>query len=207
MAVGDERTSNAEYVLREGAPGRKGAILAAAADVFSERGYDGGSMREIAARVGVTEPALYRHYPGKEALFLALLRTVASRVRDEALLLIDGVDAASLRDQLHEAFRNRRRAVRLYAPVLRTILSTMAFNPKFLDEFRSTMVEPVRAHLLAKAAEIDEALHVGAAEDTRAERVRALMALFVGYFASSMVLGDEADDAITDAALRVMRWG
>jgi AcrR family transcriptional regulator len=39
-------------------PDRKGQILDAALDEFADRGYAGGSMRRIAERVGVTEPAL-----------------------------------------------------------------------------------------------------------------------------------------------------
>ena len=39
-------------------PGRRGEILGAAAEVFAERGYESGSMRDIAARVGVSEPSL-----------------------------------------------------------------------------------------------------------------------------------------------------
>ena len=37
--------------------------------MFSERGYHGASMEEIAAAVGISAPALYRHFPNKYALF------------------------------------------------------------------------------------------------------------------------------------------
>ena len=47
-------------------PGRKGEILDSALHVFAERGYDNGSMRDIARGVGVSEPALYRHFPAKK---------------------------------------------------------------------------------------------------------------------------------------------
>ena len=79
-------------------PGRKGEILGAAAGVFAERGYDGGSMRDIAVRVGVTEPALYRHFPGKEALFLALMRAGgAGACATRPSALVDGVRPETMR--------------------------------------------------------------------------------------------------------------
>lgn len=187
-------------------PGRKGEILGAAAAVFAERGYDAGSMREIAERVGVTEPALYRHFPGKEALFVDLLRVVGGRVRDEAFALIGTVRAQGLRAQLVATFADRRRAVTSYAPVLRTVLSAVAHNPRFLAEYRAVLIEPMRERLTAKAAELDHAFGVDEAEATRAARVRALMALLVGYFVSSLVLADEPDEAVVDAVLRVMGW-
>ncbi|WP_184829778.1 TetR/AcrR family transcriptional regulator [Jiangella mangrovi] len=58
---------------RRGAPDTKGEILAAARAVFGERGYDGATMRAIAAAAFV-DPALVHHYFGsKEKLFLAAM--------------------------------------------------------------------------------------------------------------------------------------
>ncbi len=48
-------------------------ILEAAQRLFVEQGYKGLSMREIAAAVGVSKPALYHYFADKEALFLAIL--------------------------------------------------------------------------------------------------------------------------------------
>ncbi|MEV6162095.1 TetR/AcrR family transcriptional regulator [Streptomyces sp. NPDC052052] len=48
---------------------RKQLIVEAAGRVFSERGYHRASMEEIAAGVGITAAALYRHFPNKYALF------------------------------------------------------------------------------------------------------------------------------------------
>ncbi|KHL09107.1 UNVERIFIED_CONTAM: TetR family transcriptional regulator [Mumia flava] len=48
---------------------RRQLIIDAAGRVFNERGYHAASMEEIALRVGITAPALYRHFPNKYALF------------------------------------------------------------------------------------------------------------------------------------------
>jgi len=50
------------------------AILAAACDLYLERGLDGFSMRKLAKEVGVTAPALYRHYDGREAVLADVVR-------------------------------------------------------------------------------------------------------------------------------------
>ena len=186
--------------------GRKAEIIDAAAEVFGEQGYDGGSMREIASRVGVTEPALYRHFSGKEALFLALIRVGAGRIRNETLALVAQVRAETLRPQLIALLKNRRQAVRFYGPMLRTILPAAAKNERFLEEYRTVMIRPALAAITEKATEIDAALGVADADATRAGRVRALMSLIAGYFMSSFVLGDDPDEAIVDAAIRVMGW-
>jgi AcrR family transcriptional regulator len=48
---------------------RKEQIARASAEAFSELGYHGVSMEEIAGRVGVTAASLYRHYARKYDLF------------------------------------------------------------------------------------------------------------------------------------------
>jgi AcrR family transcriptional regulator len=201
------RTAAVGSFFREVEPGRKGEILEAAMSVFTERGYDGGSMREIASRVGVTEPALYRHFSGKEAIFLALMDAVSGRLRDEAFGLIASVRPETLRPQLVAAFADRRRAVRVFGPMLRTVLSAASHNPRILAEYRGSMLNPVRDQLVAKAADLDTAFaappHAG---DTRDDRVRALMALFIGYLVSTLVMADAPDEAVADAAIRLMGW-
>jgi AcrR family transcriptional regulator len=48
-------------------------ILAAARDLFLEHGLEGVAMRAVAARIGLTPMALYRHFRSKEALHDALV--------------------------------------------------------------------------------------------------------------------------------------
>ena len=52
---------------------RKESILLTAARHFSEKGFEGASMEEIAAEVGVTKPAIYYHFKDKAALYEAVL--------------------------------------------------------------------------------------------------------------------------------------
>lgn len=44
-------------------------ILKAALIVFSKKGYEGALLRDIAASLGITKPALYKHFESKEALW------------------------------------------------------------------------------------------------------------------------------------------
>ena len=54
--------------------GGREAILGTSAKLFSEKGYTGVSIRDIARACGVTNAALYYHFKSKEDLFLAVLR-------------------------------------------------------------------------------------------------------------------------------------
>ena len=187
-------------------PGRKGEILDAALDVFSERGYSGGSMREIATRVGVSEPALYRHFSGKEEVFVALMRIGATRLRKEVFALIGWLSPEDIADQLAAAFADRRRAMRRYDQLFRAVLPRVVRNQSLVREFREGIAFPVREQLIAKAIEIDAYYGVANADETRDSRVRVLMALFVGTFMTSLVLADEPDRDAANAAIVLMGW-
>jgi AcrR family transcriptional regulator len=59
---------------------RKQLIVEAAGQVFSERGYHAASMEEIAAGVGISAAALYRHFPNKYALFAECANIMIDRL-------------------------------------------------------------------------------------------------------------------------------
>jgi len=50
------------------------ALLAAAARVFSRKGYEGATIADIASEAGVSSGAIYAHYDGKAELFSAALQ-------------------------------------------------------------------------------------------------------------------------------------
>lgn len=59
-------------------PGREGGetrkrLLDAALELFAAQGFDATTVRQIAAAVGVRDPAIYAHFSGKQALYDALL--------------------------------------------------------------------------------------------------------------------------------------
>ncbi len=78
---------------------RPGDLLAAALVEFTERGYAATRLDDVATRAGVSKGTLYLYYPGKEALFQAVIResivpllsdyerTVAGSDADSAVLL------------------------------------------------------------------------------------------------------------------------
>ncbi|HEX5117935.1 MAG TPA: TetR/AcrR family transcriptional regulator [Pseudonocardiaceae bacterium] len=63
---------------RRGRPGYdRETLLRVAVTVFNERGYDGTSMEDLAARLGITKSAIYHHVSGKaELLGLAVNRAL-----------------------------------------------------------------------------------------------------------------------------------
>lgn len=62
-------------------PSTRERILAAALELFSRKGYENASMNDIAEAVGIRAPSLYKHFPGKEALFAAVTPAVEQHYR------------------------------------------------------------------------------------------------------------------------------
>ena len=56
---------------------RRDEILEIAVGLFAARGYHGVSMDDIGSAAGVTGPALYHHFAGKEAMLVAALVPVS----------------------------------------------------------------------------------------------------------------------------------
>lgn len=48
-------------------------VLTAAIDAFVKTGYHGSTMRDVAARAGMSVPGIYHHYPDKQTLLVAIL--------------------------------------------------------------------------------------------------------------------------------------
>jgi AcrR family transcriptional regulator len=52
---------------------RREQLLGVARELFAERGFDGTSIEEIAARAGVTKPVVYEHFGGKEGIYAVVV--------------------------------------------------------------------------------------------------------------------------------------
>src|SRR5215203_413918 len=76
------------------------AILAAALDVFAEKGFSDARLDDVAARAGVAKGTIYLYVTSKEALFEALVHTgiaVPIETIEEKVLSLDLPAEATLR--------------------------------------------------------------------------------------------------------------
>lgn len=71
--------------FRRRAEARPDELLDAALAVFTEKGFAGARMEDIAARAGLSKGAVYLYFPSKLALFEALIRRAVQPLTDGAL--------------------------------------------------------------------------------------------------------------------------
>jgi AcrR family transcriptional regulator len=119
----------------------KKKIIEAAYHLFLTRGYRGTTMDEIAGALGVTKPAIYQYFPGKEDLYAA----VAERSRQE------------LKGILERSYQNRDirggsealfDAISRYAPQYQGMYSEMMLIAPHNERIRLILEEDLREDVL-----------------------------------------------------------
>jgi len=79
-------------------------ILTTATELFTRFGYNGVSTRDVASAAQVNEVTVYRHYPRKHDLYLAVLESELQQLRFRGDLLASIADAPNGRTALTRAF-------------------------------------------------------------------------------------------------------
>ncbi|MDQ0757006.1 TetR/AcrR family transcriptional regulator [Arthrobacter sp. B3I4] len=74
---------------------RRKALLTAAAALFAADGFNRVSLEDLGAAAGVSGPAVYRHFSGKQAVLGALLLSVSQDLLDGGRSVVDSCDGAA----------------------------------------------------------------------------------------------------------------
>ncbi len=80
-------------------PGTKKRIIEVARGLFSQHGYLGVSMNDIAERVNITKAALYYHFTGKTEIYREVLDEVFNRLNS---LIAKALDENTVSQRLHK---------------------------------------------------------------------------------------------------------
>ena len=121
----------------EGAPDRREAILAAALDKFSLRGFEGARLDDVAQRAGVAKGTIYLYFRDKEALFQELVRSVIGPLiaRYEASAEID-LPARLVAERIVEMF-----VTEIYGTRRKDVIRLIIADPDMQRSANSGMVE------------------------------------------------------------------
>jgi AcrR family transcriptional regulator len=88
-------------------PNTKKLIVEKALDYFSNNGYAGASIRQIARAVGIRESAIYNHFKSKEEIFLAILSEFKPRSLSEKIMSDDLLDELDNPEKFLQDFAKR----------------------------------------------------------------------------------------------------
>jgi AcrR family transcriptional regulator len=121
------------------------AVVAAAIDLFAERGIDATSMDAIAAASGVSKATIYKHWPDKDALcfeVMAELHGFESELPDTNSGELRADLLAVMGRTPPEEFTEARQRI------LPHFMAYAARNPAFGKAWRNRVLEPARAQLV-----------------------------------------------------------
>lgn len=175
---------------------RREGILDAALALFSEKGFRAATTRELAARAGITEAMIYRHFRSK----LDVLRGVIERdsFLPEVCRFTTLDPQASLREQLIELGRNWRRTAFERRALLAIFLNEFTHEPEMAQSLRETLIQRALGQLVQALADHGGA-HVPRA---RLETgVRLFFASLLWHFVLEERMGTEAHHEESDRRL------
>lgn len=106
-------------------------LLREAARLFAARGYRGVSLEELAAEVGISGPALYRHFSNKEAILAEVLGDVSNRLlaggQERVAAAVDSAAALAALVDFHADFAlHETDRIRVHNRDLATLAPEMA---------------------------------------------------------------------------------
>jgi AcrR family transcriptional regulator len=130
--------------------GRHDRILAAATAMLAAGGEDALQMKDLAQRAGVSLATLYRYFPSKDHVLLAILLSRYSAAL--ALVTSETADGATARERvarhLLREFRAQQREPRLTAALSRVISDTRRSHSESIERFEHLHLQML-AHVAA----------------------------------------------------------
>ncbi|MGS2806900.1 TetR/AcrR family transcriptional regulator [Nocardia sp. MW-W600-9] len=180
MNVGESRGARGSVVggtkdgVRRRPKNRRAQIAATSAVAFGAAGYHGVSMEDIAAGLGISSAALYRHYPSKYALFREELLRVGQGFAASIAVTGDGA--------LGAAERLRHMLTGLIGATMenRATVTLVRWEGRYLEPADRLVLDEQRASVLAA---LDEQLTVLRPELTAAD-LRMLSTAMFGVITS-----------------------
>ncbi|MEU5793817.1 helix-turn-helix domain-containing protein [Streptomyces sp. NPDC047813] len=91
-------------MARMSAEERRESVVRAAMEEFGRGGYYGTSTEAIAKRVGVSQPYLFRLFPGKRAIFLAAAERCVEETIHMFVEATEGLEGEAALDAMAEAY-------------------------------------------------------------------------------------------------------
>ncbi|NWA24396.1 TetR/AcrR family transcriptional regulator [Pseudomonas gingeri] len=191
---------------------RREAIIEAAAHLFQEVGYERASMNELTRRLGGSKATLYGYFPSKEALFVEVVRSVATVHLSEAVGLLSAHGEEELTfeqkltcfgERMLFVLTNESSALAVYRMVMAEagrsnigmlfyeagpsdcieVLSTWMGEAMSRGELGQAAPQVRAAQFLALlTAEVQVRLYQPASEPLEVEQIRALVLRAVGMF-------------------------
>ena len=181
-------------------PNVTAAIVAAVLAELDERGYARLAMESVAKRAGTSKSALYRRWPSKQEMVLAVLA-------DISVPMADVVETGDLRRDMRAAAESMAAwlAAEPYAKIIPDLIAEAHRTRELAEAISTSISEPRRAHLRSLLTWAIERGDLPA--DTDLEMAQDLVAALIYWrmVVRQAPVEDDYLDHVTDTALIALR--
>lgn len=159
--------SEIEQIGPEGARDVRAAIVAAAEQLFADKGYNATSVREVVEQAGCRKPALYYYFANKEDLYVRVLQRACDALEGVLLDALSG--PGSVRERLLRTLKSHLEFVRSNETCLRLCMTAErhpeqgqpffdfdALRQRHIDTVRAVLVEGVECGELRGDLDLEE---------------------------------------------------
>lgn len=179
---------------------RRAALLAAAAGMFAERGFNGVSIEDLGSAAGVSGPAVYRHFASKQAVLAALLVGVSEN-------LLDG--GAAVEQQAPDAAGALRGLIAFHVDFALAEADTIRVQDRDLDALTAEdrrAVRTLQRRYIELWMRVLGDLHPSLGADELRVRVQATFGLINSTPHSARAAASHSTDASVRPVLERMAW-
>jgi len=174
-------------------------IMDVAEELFAQYGYEGTSLRQIAAGAGIREPGLYNHFAGKQALYEAVLDRALNPIAETLATHIG--NASHLRDYtdlpsiITDLFLEHPRIAALFQQSLQG--DSNSIGNQLVAQWLEQLFNQGMRSLEDIGSPSDE-LYDEQERRTMAINLIAMFNITSGYFLSQRIFDTLADGNLTD---------
>jgi TetR/AcrR family transcriptional repressor of mexJK operon len=116
---------------------KRNVLLVAATAVFLDKGYDGTSMDDVAARAAVSKPTVYKYFSDKEQLFAEIVRATTGQIDDLVRMVVETMADQTVVEAALTVLARRFITALMQPQVLRLRRLVIANADRFPDVGRS----------------------------------------------------------------------
>jgi AcrR family transcriptional regulator len=166
---------------------RKQQILDAALQVFSDKGFATATTAEIARGAGIAEGTIYKYFPSKRELFIAVIRNVI--LTTPLLELIDKLPQGNLAETFHNIMQNRLNLLESeQASTIPAFMVEIQRDPELRTLWKKHFIDPFFSKLEGSYQEMIATGRVRRMEP--AVLVRIIGGFFIGFLLIKVIEGD-----------------
>lgn len=173
-------------------------ILDAAEELFAQHGHGATSLRDIAAKVGLQQPGLYKHFTGKDELYRQVYERALKPMTDlmDEVLARPDADFADLTDRMTDLLAQHPNIARLL--IRAAISSDSEPDPIGLDWL---------ARMVGYGRKMNEKAGKPSSDDSLAMQIVAIFNMLFGFFWASPLIESLSGRQATDPEAMAIQKG